>query len=621
MSDFEEVFGYLTGSGIVDTGNAEVILAGPDLVADTVACPDNYCAGDPERHCMGNGDCLSRQCVRPSFCDDVQVVKPGSGVTSAQTVVVAVGPIGLQSQAGLTTRPAAGDALQFRSDGLNNSRVVGDDVPLVALSEPARESVDGSLQCVDGSTFRAGGVTGMPARFALCGVVKPGVNGVLESQSGGDDAIVPTGRGQKVEFSDPLSPDTDFDAIRDGYERLFGSTPNDPGDTGIAGDLDEDGLTDNLERAGWSVSNYRLNGALCASCPRSVASSPTVTDTDLDGIPDYAELHMPCYGNSSEECPTDPSSPDTDGDGISDFDELSERVLSELETLEGFFVGFSIDPAASQQFGTDPSRVDTDGDGVADSDELFNPVVIALSDGSIRRVRSDPTLADSDDDGLDDASERDRGTDPTDPDTDGDGRLDGPDSIRGLDPLKPDVRVTVNVRRIEVDKIQDPGGTSDGEFGWWFLLNRPNSSTKDLVASARDADANFNQLILSPPAVAQNGRCVDRCQCSTVTLDPKRRHTIHLNRSRTFGLAEGEHFVLEGLLAELDAASNDCGVLPNFVPSWFRSGCYTRFSEVYNYDDLARGKTGQVIAVNPADIGARGGDSCSWRVAMTIEVE
>lgn len=50
-------------------------------------------------------------------------------------------------------------------------------------------------------------------------------------------------------------------------------------------------------------------------------------------------------------------------------------------------------------------------------------------------ARPDPSLADTDGDGLSDADERVRGTDPYNPDTDGDGLPDGWEVAQGLDPL------------------------------------------------------------------------------------------------------------------------------------------------------------------------------------------
>ena len=77
IDDFREVFGVLTGEGIVDLAGSRAILAGQDLIADSLACPSNYCASDPSQHCQTDGDCELRQCIKPEPCWDIQVVEPG----------------------------------------------------------------------------------------------------------------------------------------------------------------------------------------------------------------------------------------------------------------------------------------------------------------------------------------------------------------------------------------------------------------------------------------------------------------------------------------------------------------------------------------------------------------
>ena len=361
--------------------------------------------------------------------------------------------------------------------------------------------------CVDGSRFDLETDDGLPipTRFALCSVLKPGVNGLIESLPGGDDALVPDGRGQRREVTDPLNRDTDMDTVADGIECTLGSSPTDPGDTGDAGDRDQDGLTDNLERSGWPVSHEP-----CGSCPRAVASNPNTPDTDLDGIPDYGERFMPCWDDITSVCSTDPTSDDTDGDGISDFDELSQAQVDILEGFNDFFVGYFIDGSQSQLFGTDALAVDSDGDNLTDDFELFEGWTVVLSDGRVRQVLSDPSLADSDSDGLRDDAERQAVTDPNSGDTDEDGRLDGKEVDGGANPLVPDKLVTVNVRRIVVDTIFDRSGTANAnaELMWWFTVEAPTiGSTPFLITDVSNLPAR-----VTPPSSGvgrwESGRCL-----------------------------------------------------------------------------------------------------------------
>lgn len=97
-------------------------------------------------------------------------------------------------------------------------------------------------------------------------------------------------------------------------------------------------------------------------------------------------------------------------------------------------LGFVVDPTSAQFWGTGPSVAgggsgsagglpDTDKDGLTDDLEQKGWIVtIVLADGSVeqRQVTSDPTIKDTDNDGLDDKQEHRRGTDPRNADTDGD---------------------------------------------------------------------------------------------------------------------------------------------------------------------------------------------------------
>jgi len=87
---------------------------------------------------------------------------------------------------------------------------------------------------------------------------------------------------------------------------------------------------------------------------------------------------------------------------------------------------------------------DQDGDGIADSEEIRGWTIrvdqTAVPDGiKVREVWSDPTLADTDGDGLDDYAERKAGSDPRSPDTDGDGLGDAAEVLRwGTNPTSVD---------------------------------------------------------------------------------------------------------------------------------------------------------------------------------------
>ena len=540
VTDFDEVFGYLTGAGIVDPSGHNVILAGADLRGDTVACPENYCVEDADKpaaqrqHCMTDGDCFSHNCIHTVACDEVQVVAPGTGVRDARTAIVAPGPI-----SGLITTPIGQNVLSGPGNKVAESRLEGDDQLVVGPGQ----SVISGMQCAD------------HGNFMLCSAIKPGPNGQIDSLRAGDDVIIPGGTGQKLEVSDPLNPDTDMDQISDGNERLLGSSPNLPGDAIFGGDLDKDGLTDVLEGVGWTV---QVTDGAGVTSRRNVSSNPNLPDTDLDGLPDFAERNMPCTipptcvgGACSNDsirscatasdceniCPTDPNNPDTDGDGISDFDELSAAQFAALARYNDFFPGYHVDGSTSKQYGTDPTRVDTDGDGLSDYFELFVGWTVVRADGSVQQVFSDPTKADTDGDGLPDNEEFAHRTDPKAADTDGDGRLDGLEVKIGTNPLKKDIFVAVTYSLMQLTGPQDG---EDGLNDWRWRLSVQDSNQRfpgtTLSTDRTDCPAD---AIFAPAA------------CMTNT------YNFFLNRSAAVVLTPNNGIVLNGIVVEIGDVNSD----------------------------------------------------------------
>ena len=107
---------------------------------------------------------------------------------------------------------------------------------------------------------------------------------------------------------------------------------------------------------------------------------------------------------------------DFDGDGLTDLDEYEETR-------------------------TDPTKADTDEDGLGDAVETNTGTYVSATN-----TGTNPRKADSDNDGLLDGvetktglfiAEENTGTDPNNADTDGDGFSDGGEVIEGTDPLDP----------------------------------------------------------------------------------------------------------------------------------------------------------------------------------------
>ena len=125
-------------------------------------------------------------------------------------------------------------------------------------------------------------------------------------------------------------------------------------------------------------------------------------DTDGDGLPDEIEKYIG----------TDPLKKDTDDDGLTDFDELFKTF-------------------------TDPTMYDTDSNGISDGQE--DPDNDGLNNIREMEYGTDPFDEDTDKDGLTDGDEVNvYHSDPLKYDTDGDTLCDGDDVALGFDPTLPD---------------------------------------------------------------------------------------------------------------------------------------------------------------------------------------
>ncbi len=169
-------------------------------------------------------------------------------------------------------------------------------------------------------------------------------------------------------------------------------------------DADGDGLEDDLETQGWSVSVTEQGSEF--PFVRPVYSDPLVGDTDGDGLTDLQEMT-----NGS-----DPRATDTDGDGA---DDLTEVTLG-TEVTHWDTDGDGLGDGLELSFGSDPLETDTDGEG--------------LEDGGEFAMGTDPRDEDTDDDGLDDMAEVDLGSDPLEQDGDGDFMFDGREAAVGSSP-------------------------------------------------------------------------------------------------------------------------------------------------------------------------------------------
>ncbi len=197
------------------------------------------------------------------------------------------------------------------------------------------------------------------------------------------------------------SADSDGDELTD-YEEIYvyGTNPT------SYDDADADGLSDGEE-----IKEYETN--------RFIA------DTDGDGVDDGDEVWSGEFDPLVNE-----STLDTDNDGLSDLDEYFVYYTSRYE-IDTDYDGLS--DFDELVYSTNPVQLDTDGDGFNDGWEVmsgFNPCVNNMTDNdSTNDSNSDP-----DEDGATNQQESEVGTNPTVSDTDGDGINDGDEILQDSDP-------------------------------------------------------------------------------------------------------------------------------------------------------------------------------------------
>ncbi|TWT45225.1 hypothetical protein RAS1_16470 [Phycisphaerae bacterium RAS1] len=211
-----------------------------------------------------------------------------------------------------------------------------------------------------------------------------------------------------IGVGDTFSADSITDADND-------STPD-------SRDSDRDGVEDGVER----VVNADDQGNLTcvAAGAARLPTNPNDADTDDDGLLDGEEDAN--ANGTVDDGETDPRNWDTDGDGLSDKEELDGfRISRYINTTNGRFVQSNVTTVFSN-----PLDDDTDGDGVSDWNEVntfleevpasqaafdedfpgYVPGFIAARAGlAVNKpfpgIRTDPSRADSDGDGIPDLTD------------------------------------------------------------------------------------------------------------------------------------------------------------------------------------------------------------------------
>ena len=254
-----------------------------------------------------------------------------------------------------------------------------------------------------------------------------------EEVTGVDDPLTPDTPNGNV--TDPLNPDSDGDGVLDGTEGTDNTDPNDPCDFILANQTTQ-------PDAAWLAADCDGDG-LTNSDEITAGTDPLNPDTDGDGVTDGDEVNGP-DGDPATDDGTNPLDPcdfnatqitvtptsewldlDCDEDGIPNGNEVGADPLNPQDT-DGDNVPDvqDIDDDNDGIITVNEYSGDTDGDSLpdyldqdADDDGIPDNVEAQPTDDYAA-----PTGNDSDNDGLDDAYDNDNSTgiNPVDTDADGD---------------------------------------------------------------------------------------------------------------------------------------------------------------------------------------------------------
>ncbi|MBN2445446.1 MAG: thrombospondin type 3 repeat-containing protein, partial [Phycisphaerae bacterium] len=179
---------------------------------------------------------------------------------------------------------------------------------------------------------------------------------------------------ERTTLTNPADSDSDRDGLLDGVEDANANGLVDAGETDPRNwDTDGDGLSDSEERAGFRLTSYpttATSGRYQADYATTVATDPTLADTDGDGINDWNEVNTWARIAWVDE--------DANGNGVLDDGEDLDGD-GQLEQLSLITLSIGLDDLIARRtrtvskilpgVRTDPTLADTDADGLADGSD------------------------------------------------------------------------------------------------------------------------------------------------------------------------------------------------------------------------------------------------------------
>lgn len=331
-------------------------------------------------------------------------------------------------------------------------------------------------------------------------------DGLLTADEGSDDVDLDG-------IPNYLDPDSDGDGLSDARETAIGTSPTNVDSDGdglndsaeatpdVALDTDGDGLIDALDSdddgdgvpTSTELAENDTDGDGIGDFldpdddGDGILTADESGDSDGDGTPDYLETDSDGDGVSDARevaLGTDRTNADSDGDGVADGVEAPDGPVVDSDgdgTIDALDTDDDNDGIPTA---TEVAAGDTDGDGTPDyldpdddGDGILTSAESGDSDGDGIPNYLD---VDSDNDGLTDSREIVLGTDPTVTDSDGDGVSDGTEA-GGDPPLDTDADGTIDA----LDTDDDGDGILTSDEG---TLDTDQDGTPDYLDTDSDGD-------------------------------------------------------------------------------------------------------------------------------------